>query len=96
MDVVVHEDDVRRLRLLPHRLNHVAGEAACAACVRVRMDADPVRLESLRIEGAAVVGDMHGEVTGDIVYLRTEDTLLDDIDITADELLFLECRRADC
>ena len=87
--VVVHKQDVGGLGLLLHRLDHAAGKPASTAGVVVGMNGDAAATEGIRIEGAAVVHDMHLEVTSDGIA-RLKDVLTHQPDVAGDVVFLLE------
>ena len=94
LDVVVHQQHMRRRRRLLKRLDHAAREAAGAADVLVRRDRHMRVAQRGRVERAAVVDDMHRQMLGDVV-VGAEQLGLHELDVAFDELFLAERRRRD-
>ena len=92
LHIIIHEDDVGGLGFLLACLDHATRKAPRTPHVWVRMHNHAVTRQSLRIEGPAVVDDMHGEVSADglmaVAKLAPQELYVGD-----DELLLLEGRR---
>ena len=93
LDVVVHQQHMRRRGALLERLDHAACEAAGASHILVRRHNHMLVTQGGRIERAAIVDHVHGQMLGNVV-IRSQQLGLHELDVALDELLLAEgCRR---
>ena len=66
-NIIVHQQDVRGLRVLLHGSNHAASETAGTANIIVRHNLNAITTQLLSIKSTAIINHVHMEVVGDRV-----------------------------